>query len=314
MVCLLLYLSAYIYMTIYDSISCRSSTNDKEYSSVRESPSTYFVQDRKNKNELARLAIQDQMITTALGGVLPEQPDPTVFRRVLDVGCGTGGWLIEAAKAYPTMSLVGIDISQRMIKYAHAEAEAHHVDDRVEFYVMDALDKLDFPVAFFDLVSLRLGSSFLRTWDWPKLLRELLWVTSPGGVLRVTDCEAIQRTNSPALTRLCEMLQCALFRGGHLFTQESTGLTSQLASLLNQCECQQVQTKVSAMEYRAETMEGGTFYEDMANFFRAVYPFIQKWRCDSKDYGAIYHRALKEMRQPNFHTTVNLLTVWGSKP
>jgi ubiquinone/menaquinone biosynthesis C-methylase UbiE len=281
---------------------------------MKESPSTYFVQDRKNKDELTRLAVQDQIITNAMGGVLPEQTDPTVFRRVLDVGCGTGGWLIEAARAYPTMSLVGVDISQSRIKYAHAQAEEHGVHDRVEFYVMDVLDKLDFPAAFFDLVNLRLGTSFMRTWDWPRLLRELLQVTSPGGVVRVTESKVVQQSNSPALTRLCGMLQCALFRGGHLFTQESTGLTSQLVSLLNRCGCQQVQTKASVMEYRVGTVEGEAFYEDMVIFFRTVYPFIQKWGCDSKDYGAIYHQALKEMHQPSFFTTVNLLTAWGGKP
>lgn len=35
------------------------------------------------------------MVTKAMGGALPEQADPTLFRRVLDIGCGTGGWLIE---------------------------------------------------------------------------------------------------------------------------------------------------------------------------------------------------------------------------
>jgi len=78
----------------------------------REHPSTYFVQDRSNQDELNRLQIQDHMLTTSMGGVLPEQPDPTLFHRVLDVGSGTGGWLIEAAKAYPSMSLlVGVDAS-----------------------------------------------------------------------------------------------------------------------------------------------------------------------------------------------------------
>jgi hypothetical protein len=56
----------------------------------REHPSTYFVQDRSNEEELNRLRVQDQMITAAMGGVLPEQQNPGAFQRVLDVACGTG--------------------------------------------------------------------------------------------------------------------------------------------------------------------------------------------------------------------------------
>src|SRR5882762_8085940 len=110
-----------------------------------EKPSTYFVQDRKNEKELTRLKLQDRMITAAMGGVLAEQADPTVFRRVLDVGCGIGGWVIEVAQTCPEMSLVGIDISKRMIEYARAQAQAYQVNGRVEFHVMDAIQVLDFP-------------------------------------------------------------------------------------------------------------------------------------------------------------------------
>src|SRR5712691_5981421 len=113
-----------------------------------EQPSTYVVQDRELKDELVRLTIQDRLVTAMMDGPLPEQPDPTVFRRVLDIGCGPGGWAVEAAQAYSTMSLVGIDISQRMIDYARTQAEAQHVADRVEFYVMDALRALEFPAGF----------------------------------------------------------------------------------------------------------------------------------------------------------------------
>src|ERR1700738_5459467 len=60
-----------------------------------EHPSTYFVQNRSSEEEMTRLQIQDQMVTTSMGGVLPEQSDPTIFQRVLDVGCGTGWWVRE---------------------------------------------------------------------------------------------------------------------------------------------------------------------------------------------------------------------------
>ncbi len=278
----------------------------------KEQPSTYFVQDRKSEQELTRLAIQDRLITAGMGGVLSEQPDPTVLHRVLDVGCGTGGWIIEAARAYPTLSLIGIDISNRMIEYARAQAQTHQVHDRSEFHVMDALLILEFPAAFFDLVNLRLGSSFLRTWEWPKMLGELRRVTRPNGVVRVTECEVIQ-SNSPALTQLNEMHQCALFRAGHHFTADRTALTSQLAQLLSQHGCRRVQSKAYAIEYRAGTPEEEAFSEDMMLAFKTFRPFLEKWGCAAKDYEVIYQQALDELHQPDFHATWNFLTAWGNK-
>ena len=279
-----------------------------------ENPSTYIVQDRRNPKELTRLTIQDRMITSVMGGVLPEQTDPTVFRRVLDVACGTGGWLIEMAQTYPEMSLVGIDISQRMIKCARIQAKSYQVHNRINFHVMDVLGTLDFPAASFDLINLRLGISFVRTWDWLKMLNELLRITRSGGIVRVTDSEVMYQSSSPALTQLFEMGQCAFFRAGHLFTQEATGLTSHLARLLNQCGCQQVQTKGCAMEYRVGTEKGEAYYEDLKLYFQTLQPFIQKWGCAAKNYEAIYRQALEEMRQPDFLGIGNLLTAWGSKP
>ncbi|HEY4035721.1 MAG TPA: methyltransferase domain-containing protein [Ktedonobacteraceae bacterium] len=277
-------------------------------------PSTYFVQDRKSKKELTRLALQDQRLTAAMGGVLPEQPDPTVFHRVLDVGCGTGGWLIEAAQTYPAMSLVGIDISQRMIEYASAQAKAHQVNDRVTFHVMDALRPLDFPVASFDLANARYSTSYLRTWDWPELLSELLRVTCPGGVIRVTESEVILQSNSSALTRLFEMLQFALFRAAHLFEDASTGLTSHLTPLFYQYGCEQVQTKTYTTECRVGTVEVQELYENLKLFFQTIRPFLQKWGHITNDYEVIYQQALREMLQPDFLAVGTTHTVWGTKP
>src|SRR5437879_6226034 len=140
---------------------------DRRYN---DNPSTYFVQDRKNTKELTRLKIQDHMLTTGMGGVLPEQPDPTIFHHVLDVGCGTGGWITEVAKTYPGVDCIGIDISKRMIEYAKTQANEQQIHEQLAFLVMDALKPLHFENKSFDLVNMRLGVSFMRTWDWPNLL------------------------------------------------------------------------------------------------------------------------------------------------
>lgn len=280
----------------------------------REHPSTYFVQDRENQEELTRLRIQDQMITTSMGGVLPEQANPTTFRRVLDVACGTGGWIIDAAQQYPEMTLVGIDASKRMLDYAREQATIAQVDNRVEFHVMDALRMLEFPNSFFDLVNMRCGGSFMRTWDWPNLLNEMLRVTRPGGVIRLTEPEILHQSNSPALTQLYKMFQCAMFRAGHLFSEETAGIIDHLARMLHQKGCLDVQAKDHFLQYPAGTEAGEAYYQNMKHFFRTLRPFLEKWGCAAKDYDAIYQQALAEMQQATFHSTWHLRSAWGINP
>jgi ubiquinone/menaquinone biosynthesis C-methylase UbiE len=281
----------------------------------REHPSTYFVQDRSNQQELTRLQIQGQMLTTSLGGVLPEQPNPTSFQHVLDVGCGTGGWLIEAARTYPTMSLlIGVDVSSRMIEYAQAQAEAQQVSDRVQFHSMDALRMLEFPVGYFDLVNQRLGLSYLRTWDWPKLLNEFERVTRSGGVIRLTECDPMVESTSPAQTRLYQLFVQALLQAGHLFNRKSDGVINELAHLLDQRGFQNVQTRVHMLEYRAGTIEGQHFAEDLALFYQTIVPFLRKWTRLPDDYDAIYRQMLSETQQPEYVATWKLLTAWGHTP
>jgi len=281
----------------------------------QEHPSTYVVQDRSNEEELIRLRIQDEMVTTSMGGVLPEQPDPASFQRVLDVGCGTGGWLIETAKMYPTISLlIGVDVSSRMVQYARAQAEAEQVSDRVQFAVMDTLRMLEFPTNYFDLVNQRFALSYLRTWDWPKLLAEFQRVTTPGGVIRLTEGDILPENTSPALTHLYHLLLQAFYQSGHLFTPESDGITSQLARLLHQYGVQHVQMRSYTGEGRAGTIEGQRFYEDMSRVFRTLLPFLRKWTRVPDDYERIYQQALSEMQQPDFVESGRMLTAWGNTP
>ncbi|HET8844606.1 MAG TPA: class I SAM-dependent methyltransferase, partial [Ktedonobacteraceae bacterium] len=205
--------------------------------------STYFVQDRRNKEEMARLSIQDEMLTTSMGGVLPEQVDPTVFRHVLDVACGSGGWAIAAARTYPTMSVVGIDISERMIEYARERASKAQVAERVSFQVMDAIRQFELPPDSFDLVNLRLGLSFVRTWEWPALLSAFQRVIRSGGIIRLTEADTIEQSSSSALLRLHGLLLQALYNAGNFFDLRGDGLTNHLAPLLQRYSVEKVLTR-----------------------------------------------------------------------
>lgn len=279
----------------------------------RDQPNTYFVQSNSNSEELRRLHIQDQMLTNSMGGVLPEQADPAALRRVLDIACGTGGWLIALAKAYPTIELLmGGDANRMFIEYARAQAEAEQLSERVEFHTMDVLLLLEAPADYFDLVNLRLSSSFMRTWDWPKLLGEIERVLRRGGIARITDIDIGVQSTSPALTELYERFKGALYRAGHLFTETPDGLTAHLRRLLTQYGYQQVQTRDIMLEYRAGTPQGEAAYEDSKRFFQNLRPFIHKWGCAGPNYDDLYQQMLSEMRQPDFCGTWHALTAWGA--
>lgn len=276
----------------------------------QDNPSQYFVEDRSNDAEMIRQVIQDQTITAGMGGPLPEQPDPAAIERVLDIGCGPGGWLLEMAAHYPHMELVGIDISWRMVEYARAQAQAQKLTGRVKFLVADALRPLDFPDASFDLVNMRFGFSFLLVQDWPRLLHEILRVTRPGGIVRVTE-GVIGQSTSPAFNRINQMFLCALYRSGHHLT-EHEGMRYEISHLLSESGCQQVQTRDYTLELVAGTVGGQNFYQNMLFAIQTGKPFMQKWGCATEEYDALYEQALIEMQQPDFRVLWPLVTAWGT--
>ena len=278
----------------------------------KEHPSTYVVQDRDNQDELTRLKLQDQMLAEQMGGVLPEQSDPTRFRRVLDIACGTGGWLIETAKTYPGITqLFGIDVSGKMLNYARAQAESASVSNRIEFLVMDALRMLEFPTHFFDLVNVCLAQSWLRTWDWPKLLQEAQRVSKPGGVIRFTEADGTFKSNSSALSRLNDLGTQAMYRSGHYFTEEGNSILIHMPRLMHQHGILNVQTRTYTITYHAGTPEMQLFAADMKFLFRTALPFLEKWTRIPDDYEAIYQQALADMQAPDFVVTWDVLTAWG---
>jgi trans-aconitate methyltransferase len=83
----------------------------------------------------------------------PITPKPA---RILDIGTGTGAWVVEVADRYPTAYVWGVDLSP---------IQPTLVPPNAEFMVLDLHTDLDeFAPCSFDLVHSRYPSSFSMLW------------------------------------------------------------------------------------------------------------------------------------------------------
>jgi ubiquinone/menaquinone biosynthesis C-methylase UbiE len=279
-----------------------------------ESSGLYILRERESREDLEQLYRHDESITVSMGGVLPEQPDLTEVERVLDVGCGTGSWLIDTARTYPTFSkLVGIDKNERAIEYAHAQASAQGLNDRVQFRVMDAQRVLALPPRSFDLTNQRLGGSYLRTWDWPLLLGELRRVTRVGGIIRITEADMVE-SNSPTLNHFNDLLLRALHQSGHFFELKHDGIVPGVKQQMQQLGIRNIQTQSHIQSHHAGTPGAEDYYQSMQYVLQTFQPFFRKWINPSDDFNTLQRRAQEEMRQPDFATSWKLTTIWGTNP
>lgn len=106
---------------------------------------------------------------------------------VLDVGCGTGTLLIEAAKRVgPSGSAHGLDRSPEMLAHARRKAAKQSV---TAIFVEGSADDLPFPDASFDVVLCTLMLHHLPAPMQATALVEMRRVLRPGGRIVIVDLQ-----------------------------------------------------------------------------------------------------------------------------
>ncbi|HEY0756339.1 MAG TPA: methyltransferase domain-containing protein [Ktedonobacteraceae bacterium] len=251
------------------------------------------------------------MLISEMGGVWPEQSPPIGYRRVLDVSCGSGYRLVQAAQAYPTIQkLYGVDTNERLLMRARQLAGEQHVAERVEFQLMDALNMLEFPFDYLDLVNIQMGGYFFRTWEWSKLLREFRRVTRPGGIIRAVEQDFISESTSSAFNALMQLIVQTYSQAGHLFVAEHDSLLREMPRLFKQFGVRNVQTRCYTLEFRADTPD----WQDFARHILLVMaPFVAKWGRLPENYEALCQRAIDEIARPDFVAQQKIMVIWGQK-
>jgi len=273
-----------------------------------------YVVDAESAAEMARLLHQEQALTQAMGGIFPEQPDLSHVERIIDLACGPGGWVLEVAYIYSDVEVVGVDISERMVSYANAQAQVQ-LRRNVHFQVGNILEQLPFPDASFDLVNARLIVGFMKAPDWPRLLSECIRILRPGGILRITDFEH-GFSNKANFERAGILLNQTLHRFGYGLSPNGfhTGVLPVLTRLLSSAGLDNVQNKPYFIDFSAGTPLHETFYHDYAIGYANVTPLIDKsGLMTGAQWQDLHQHLLAEMLEEDFCGAWMFLSVWGFK-
>ncbi|GCF08821.1 class I SAM-dependent methyltransferase [Dictyobacter arantiisoli] len=103
--------------------------------------------------------------------------DKTSLQAILDVGSGTGRWVIEMAQSFPQATVTGLDLVETAITDP----------PNILFVQHNALDGLPFANDCFDYLHSRLLVAGIPAAAWSSLLLEYVRVTRPGGWIELLE-------------------------------------------------------------------------------------------------------------------------------
>jgi len=276
--------------------------------------STYVI-DAESGTEMARLINQERLLTRVMGGVFPEHFDLSHVSHILDVGCGPGGWVLDVAFEHAKINVVGFDISQQMVEYARAHAEAQGMNN-ASFQVMNALESLEFDDNSFDVVNARYIQAFMMKTSWAPLMKEIMRILRPGGRLLLTDGEW-SISNSPAFEKMGAMLTNVGTITGRSFSPDGRHIciTPMLGRFLRDAGFVDIQRKAHALDFSAGVEDYGDTYQDLLAGLKLLEPFLVHAKVTTEEeFEELYQQALAELMLDSFCAVGYMLTVWGKKP
>lgn len=275
-----------------------------------------YIFDPENASEIARLRERNDVLKKALGGLFPERTDLAGITRILDVGCGPGGWVVDVAHSYPDTKVVGIDINKTMLDSARDLAQQRSTLTNVKFIKMNVLHPLEFPDHSFDLVNMRAALEYIPRANWHALLNECYRITKPGGILRLTESDRIAHTNSHAFEAYHSFYSRMLYKGGYGFSPDGQtfGMTPMLEKLLRDVGCLHTDMKSYALDISYNTKLQKDYRRLIEGRFDKVqHLLLEKGLETPEKLADLYKKLLDDLVQKTFCGVIYVLIFCGTK-
>jgi ubiquinone/menaquinone biosynthesis C-methylase UbiE len=302
---------------------------------------SFCASDELDEREVERQLFLFHQVNQALGGPLPAGVvDFASVSTVLDVFCGTGGWVFDLACAYPHLRITGLDLKADALASARRLAQEGgftNVDFHVQEICCPPATEEDLPGAPFDLIHTAFLAPYLLRIDYPALLQTLWGLCRSGGLVCWTEME-FPLTNSPALERLMSLTCEALTSAGQNFPSNSIsaqfsparhrrgaatllhrrrylGIIHLLGSWFQQAGYQRVQQVPTAIDVSFGTEAHPCFTRQVEAFLLHIRPWLLTQKVITPEaFAQIARQVEAEVRQESFCGLCWLLSVLGQKP
>ncbi|CAO3692914.1 unnamed protein product [Rhizopus stolonifer] len=145
---------------------------------------------------------------------------------ILDIGCGSGVWIMDMIYDYPNCEYHGCDIVDTTNKILKI--------DQFTFTYGNILKGLPYADNTFDFINMRLFIYALREDQWPSAIEEAIRVVKPGGMFQVTEIYTKLPTDSssPYYKLVTALRSVAASRGQNpLIAMKLEGMLSSIDNL-----------------------------------------------------------------------------------
>ncbi len=248
----------------------------------------------ENQAEVARQLLLPWQLSELIGGAVPASLDLSQVRRVLDVGCGVGGWVQEMAGRYPAIEAIGVD---RRAYFVEQGQELVSDMRNATLLVKDIFALQDtFAAGSFDLIHMRFLGGEVAFQQFPALIQSLVKLCRIGGWLVWTEAE-LPQTNSDACNCLESMVLSGLLRAGRAFAPGYSlqlGIFNWMEHWLREIGCTIVQDSEYTIDVSARTRMHRIFAHQMWAFGHQIRRFLLEMEIVS---ATVFEEMLSQMQR-----------------